>query len=112
MIDSISDAVLVLAFLTGLEFSGAFAFGRPRTWFHDPLGWVIFLYSLAVDALLFLIVFGIVFGQKVDEPYRVVIAVLLWGSLLAKRWILHTERKRGRQPFDRIDSGPVKIKKG
>lgn len=97
MIDSGSDAVLLTSFIVGLIFSASFALGRPRAWFRDRLGWVIFLYSLAVDALLFLIVWAIVFGQKIGEEYRLLIAVALLGTLIAKIWIVHLERAEGRE---------------
>lgn len=96
-----SDFALMACLVAAVDFSGAFALGRPRVWPRDPLGWVIFLYSLAVVALLVLIVYGIVFGQKVDEPYRFAIAVFLLGSLIAKRWILHRERVKGRRANER-----------
>ena len=101
MIDSLSDLVLLLCLAAGLLFSSTFALGSPRVWFRDPLGWVIFLYSLSVDALLFLIVYGIVFGQKIEEPYRLAISLALLGALLSKIWILHQERVQGRLALTR-----------
>lgn len=98
---SISDGLLTACFVVGVVFSLTFGLGKPRVWFHDLLGWVIFLYSLAVDALLFLIVWGIVVGQKIEEPARVVISSALLGALASKLWILHKERQRGRRANER-----------
>ncbi len=55
---------------------------------------MIFLYSISVDALLFLIIWGIIFGQKIDEPYRLLVALVIFLSLSAKAFMLHYERRR------------------
>lgn len=96
-----SDYILIGCLIASLAFAVNFSVGRPRVWYLDPLGWVIFLQALSVTALLGLIVYGIVFGQKVDEPWRLAVAGLLFVSLVSKNVILHLERERGRTPGER-----------
>ena len=105
-----SDAALIADLMLASIFALYFALGRPRVWYRDRLGWVIFGYALSVVALLGLIVYGIVFGQKVDEPIRLAVALGLAGALVAKTWSVYRERRAGRlageRPFtldERID---------
>lgn len=89
-----SDIFLVLAMPFAIWF--VITYGALSPWYRHPLGVVTFLHSLSVSSLLFLIVWGIVFGQKVDEPYRLAIAALLFLALVSKVIILHVERHNGR----------------
>jgi hypothetical protein len=96
-----SDYALMLDLILAIAFALVFTLGRPRVWYRDPLGWVIFGYAVAVIALLGLIVYGIVFGQKVGEPLRFTVGTLLALALLAKTWAIHQERRAGRMPGQR-----------
>lgn len=91
-----SDYTLILDLALGVFLALYFALGKPRVWFRDRLGWVIFGYACAVVALLALIVYGIVFGQKVDEPFRFLVGGALAAALISKTWAIHNERRRGR----------------
>lgn len=97
-----SDITLIIDALLAVFLAGYFALGRPRAWFRDRLGWVIFGYALAVVALLALIVYDIVFGQKVDEPVRFVVGAALGVALVAKTRAIHNERRAGRNPGIRL----------
>lgn len=92
-----SDVVLLLDFILAVAVAGYFTFGGPLfAWTRDPLGWVIFSYSVVTVGLLFLIVWGIVFGQKVDEWARFVFAFLFACGLIGKGSAMYSERRRGR----------------
>jgi len=92
---ALSDIALLAAFGLSLVFVVDYGVGSP--WYKDPLGWVIFLYGVSTSLVLGLIAYAIVFEQKVDEPLRLLAAVFISGSLLAKTIILHHERKLGRR---------------
>lgn len=95
-VDSASDWMLLLCLLPLSYFGVRFSLGSPRSWFKDPLGWVIFLFNISVLALLFLIVYGIVFGQPISEPWRLLVATSVFLSACAKDIMLERERRRGR----------------
>lgn len=92
-----SDVALMIDLFLAVFLAFYFALGRPRTWFRDRLGWVIFGYAVAVVALLLLIVYGIVFGQKVDEIFRLAVGVGLALALVSKIWSVYRERREGRR---------------
>lgn len=92
-----SDIALVADFILAISLAMIFALGRPRTWMQTSLGWVIFYYAISTVALLFLIVWSIVFGQKIDEIYRLLIAVGLGSALVWKMVAIIRERRIGRQ---------------
>lgn len=96
-----SDYALSLDLLLAVALALFFAIGRPRVWYRDRLGWVIFGYAVATVALLSLIVYGIVFGQKVAEPIRLLVGIGLAVALAAKIRAVHNERARGRMPGTR-----------
>lgn len=102
-----SDWALIIDLVLAVVLAVVFALGRPRVWFRDRLGWVIFSYALATVALLSLIVWGIGFGQPIDEPYRFAVAFCLGLALVAKTVTIIRERRAGRQPGTR----PSKEKK-
>lgn len=90
-------ADLVLAIILALYF----AVGKPRVWFRDRLGWVILSYAVATVGLLFLIVWGIVFGQKVHEAVRLIVSASLGAALVAQTWSVYRERRAGRMVNER-----------
>lgn len=96
-----SDVALIIDFLLAVNFMLMFALGKPRTWHRDRLGWVIFGYAAAVVALLSLIVYAVVFDEKVDEPWRLLVSGSLGIALIAKTWAVHKERREGRLAGDR-----------
>lgn len=97
-----SDFVLLIDFVLAVVLLGVFALGRPRTWYTDPLGWVIFYYALSVVALLFLIGWAIVLGQRMDEIFRFLIAIGLGAGLIWKTTAVVGERQRGRLAGERL----------
>jgi hypothetical protein len=89
-----SDVMLLLAVLPAAWFWASYGLGSP--WYRSTLGVVTFLHSLSVASLLFLIVYAIVFGQRVDEPWRLMVSTVLFFALTSKVVILHVERRAGR----------------
>lgn len=92
-----SDVIILLDFALAVVLALVFALGRPRTWYRDPLGWVIFYYSLATVALLFLIGWAIVVGEKLIELARLPIAIALGFALIWKTVAIIRERHAGRK---------------
>lgn len=88
-----SDIVLLLCVPVAAWFWVSYALGSP--WYRSWLGVVTFLHSMSVACLLFLIVYAIVFQQRVDEPWRLMVATLLFFALTSKVVILHIERRAG-----------------
>jgi len=91
-----SDVVLLLDFALALFLALYFAVGHPRTWYRDRLGWVIFGYAVATVALLGLIVYGIVFSQRVHEALRLMVSSALAIALISKIRAVYSERRMGR----------------
>lgn len=103
MTPSLSDLTIVADLLLAIVLAGVFAIGRPRVWYRDRLGWVIFYYALTVVALLFLITYAIVFGQRVEEVYRFLVAAAVGSALIWKTFAIIDERRRGRPANQRPD---------
>lgn len=101
-----SDFVLLIDLALAIVFALYFSLGRPRTWYKDRLGWVIFGYAVAVILLLFLIAYAIVFGQRVDEVYRFIVALSLGAALVAKTISVNRERHAGRITGTRVSIHP------
>lgn len=93
-----SDYFLVVAFLAAAWFAISYLVGSPWWKIHDHglVGVMTLLHSWSVASLLFLIVYAIVFGQRVDESVRLPIAFLLALATITKVAILHHERRTGR----------------
>jgi hypothetical protein len=103
-----SDYGFILDLLLAVALALYFALGRPRVWYRDRLGWVIFGYALATIGLLSLIVYGVVFGRAVAEPVRLAASLALAFALGAKIRAIRLERRRGRMPGTRPYSSPNK----
>lgn len=91
-----SDIALVIDLILAIALALYFAIGHPRVWHRDRLGWVIFSYAMATVGLLTLIVYGIVFGQKIDEIVRFTVSAGLGVALVAKTNSVRRERAIGR----------------
>lgn len=91
-----SDLMLLLNFTLATFLAAYFAFGYPRTWVRDRLGWVIFGYAVVTVAFIGLIAYAIVFGQKAAEPIRFAIGLGMAAALVAKTWAVYRERREGR----------------
>jgi hypothetical protein len=91
-----SDVAFFACFPAAVIFLLTFTLGPPRSWIHDRLGWVVALYALAVVELLGLIVYGVVFGQRIEEGPRLIVGAQLFVALVAKIVILYVERHTGR----------------
>lgn len=89
-----SDYALTLALLPAIFFLLSYGLGSP--WYRSALGVVTFAYALSVVLLLSLIVYGVVFGQRVDEVWRLVAGLALIVALTGKSIILQYERRQGR----------------
>lgn len=64
-------------------------------WWQHPIGYIAIAYSISVLLLVFLIVYGMIAGQRVDEWARTIVTFLLIMSIVGKIIILHYERRRG-----------------
>lgn len=91
-----SDVMLLICFGLAVFLTLFFALGRPRIWYKDRLGWVLFGYAVTTSAFVGLIAYAIVFGQKVDEPWRFGISGLLAFALTAKIVAVYSERREAR----------------
>lgn len=93
-----SDFFVFVAFLAGTWFALTYAIGSPwwRVNQHGLIGVMTLLHSWSVASLLFLIMWGTVFGQRVDEGGRLPIAIFLAFATVTKVVILHVERRTGR----------------
>lgn len=92
-----SDGLLLYCLLPAVAFPLAYAITAPW-WNVKKFGWfgiVTLIHSMSVLMLLFLISYAIIFGQKVDETYRVVIALTLAVGLTSKMILYFIERSRG-----------------
>jgi hypothetical protein len=99
-----SDYLVIGALVPAAWFAVSYGVWSP--WYRAALGVVVFMYALTVVALLGLIVYGIVVGERIGEPVRFVVALALFVSLSAKVVVLHMERRAGRigtRPNERID---------
>ncbi|AYD87377.1 hypothetical protein SEA_VALENTINIPUFF_82 [Microbacterium phage ValentiniPuff] len=90
----ISDWFMVIFGLLQLVF--LIDYCRSPFWLH-PIGYIVVAYSFAVLLLVFLILYGMVAGQRVDEWARTIVTFLLILSIVGKIVILHYERARGLQ---------------
>lgn len=102
----LSDIALSVDLFLAIGIILIFSLGRPRIWYRDRLGWVIFSLSLAVIALLALIVYAVVFNEKIPEPVRLVVSVGLGAALIAQAVSFHRERRAGREAASARTSTP------
>lgn len=89
-----SDWLLLLAL--PLAFAFALNYGALSPWYRSRLGRATFMNAVSNALLLGLIVYGIVFGQAVDEPFRQIVAGLVVLALIYKNVVLNWERYIGR----------------
>lgn len=89
-----SDWAMVLFTLGMLWF--VLDYGIFNPWWRHPIGWVVMIYGVSVLLLMFLILYGLVAGQRVDEWARLPVAVLLVSGIAGKIVILHISRHEGR----------------
>ncbi|QNJ55971.1 membrane protein [Microbacterium phage Rasputia] len=89
-----SDWAMVLFTLGVLWF--VLDYGIFNPWWRAPIGWVVMIYGVSVLLLMFLILYGLVAGQRVDEWARFPVGVLLVAGILGKIIILHVARHEGR----------------
>jgi hypothetical protein len=88
--------MLLVCFGLAVILAGYFALGRPRVWYKDRLGWVLFGYALTTVSFVGLIAYAIVFQQKVDEPVRLGVSTLMAFALTAKIFAVYSERREAR----------------
>lgn len=101
-----SDVSLLLDFVLAVFLMFYFALGSPRTWYKDNLGWVIFSYSAVTVGFIGLIAYAIIFDQKVVEPVRFVVGILMAGALVAKILAVYRERRAARLDPSYLDNPP------
>ena len=91
---SFSDIILIIAPIPVLLFLIGYMIKSP--WIKDELGAMVVLSAAALAGLLFLIVWGIVFGQKVEEPIRAAVALMVLFAASGKYIIWLRERQKGK----------------
>lgn len=93
-----SDYFILAAFFGAAWFAISYALFSP--WYkvqdHGWIGVMTLLHSWSVAALLFLIVWAIIFGQRIGEEVRLPISIFLALATMTKVVILHHERRTGR----------------
>lgn len=95
-----SDIALLVDFVLAVFLMLYFALGKPRSWYKDRLGWVIFSYSAVTVGFIGLIAYAIIFDQKVVEPVRLLVGIFMAGALTAKILAVYRERREARKaPF-------------
>lgn len=100
-----SDYALMACFGLATFLAAYFALGEPRVWHKDPLGWVLFSYSVMTFLFLGLIAYAIVFEQKVAEPWRFAVGAGMALALSLKIFAIHRERVKGRITPDQSPTG-------
>lgn len=91
---TVSDYMLLIFAAGVLWFTLDYGLGSP--WWRGPIGYVVLAYSLSVLALMFLIIWGIVAGERVDEWVRQIVGVTLIGGIVGKIVILRVSRREGK----------------
>lgn len=91
-----SDITLLIDFVLASILAIYFSLGKPRTWYKDRLGWVIFGYAVATVFVLGLIVYAMLSGEKVIEPIRFIGGFALGAALIAKTASVYLERREAR----------------
>lgn len=98
--EAVNDFATWLALTGGIPAALAFftyTLGRPRTWWHTLLGWVLALLLLSI-----LLVFALVLGRRLGGEYPGYqwVAIVVYGLLTMALWlvwaIIIRERRRGR----------------
>lgn len=98
-----SDVMLLVDFVLAVVLAAYFALGKPRVWYKDRLGWVIFGYAVVTVAFIALIAYAIVFGQKVVEPVRFAVGLGMAVALALKTWAVYRERREARLDLARFN---------
>lgn len=99
-----SDWTMVLFTLGLLWF--VFDYGIFSPWWKAPIGWVVMAYGVSVMLLMFLILYGLVAGQRVDEWARWPVSILLVLGIVGKIVILHVSRHEGRMERRKLRGEP------
>lgn len=92
--ETLSDYSLSGALILAVIFLLSYGIGSP--WYRSALGIVTFGYALSTVLLLSLVVFGVVFGARVEEPWRLAAGLAVFLALAGKISVLHYERHKGR----------------
>lgn len=88
-----SDVFLLIDFVLAIILLIVFTLTHGFGWVRDRLGWVIAFYALAVVALLFLISWATLTGERLIEIFRLPIAAALGVALVWKTVAIITERR-------------------
>lgn len=107
---------LMFAFLAGVIWF-AVDYGLFTGWWRHPVGWILLFFPVSMGLILFLIVYAVVFGQRVDEWVRVPVLGLAFLMILFKIITLHISRREGdiesrkdARAAERVDSAPTPTK--
>lgn len=71
-------------------------YGGFTGWWRHPVGWILLGFPLSVALLLSLIIYGVVFGHRVEEWLRVPVMALLTVMMVGKIIAVHVSRHEGR----------------
>lgn len=92
-----SDVVLLYCGLAAALFFVIYTI-TAAWWRVKKFGWlgvVTALHSFSIMCLLFLIIYAIILGQKVDEGYRLAVSIAVAVALTSKTAVYVYERVRG-----------------
>jgi cytochrome c oxidase subunit IV len=89
-----SDYLMFIFMLATLWF--VVDYGGFTGWWRHPVGWILLGFPISVGLLLTLIIYGVVFGQRVDEIYRIPVMALLVIMMIGKIVAVHISRREGR----------------
>lgn len=86
---------LMFAFLVAQLFF-VLDYGMFSAWWRAPIGWIVFGYGVSILLLMGLIIYGVVFGQRVDEWIRFIAMFFCLTFAVGKEVILKMSRRQGR----------------
>jgi hypothetical protein len=86
---------LMFAFL-GVQLFFVLDYGIFTPWWRHPIGWIVLEYGVGVLILMSLIVYGVVYGQRVDEWMRTIAMLMVLLGAIGKEIILKVSRREGR----------------
>lgn len=96
MLDALEPSDLLIFAATPFVAWFTISYGLGSPWYKHPLGVLTLLMSLSTCGLLLLIIYAMVTGGRIDEPWRALVGLGLLVASIGKVIILHVERRRGR----------------
>jgi hypothetical protein len=85
---------LMLIFMVGVLWF-VIDYGGFTGWWRHPVGWILLGFPISVALLLALIIYGVIFGHRVEEWLRVPVMALLIVMMVGKIIAVHVSRREG-----------------